>query len=77
MSAANTRSLTHTNHIFVRTYACTKSSNKAKTALLRQQQDLVIFQIQQAGAHLVLRPDRRKALLTALSVDDVLKVISI
>lgn len=73
--AANTHSHTHT-HIFVCTNTSKKPSDKAKTALLRQQV-LVVFQIQQAGAHLVLPPDRRKALLPALSVDDVLKAISI
>lgn len=74
--AANTHSHTHT-HIFVCMNMSKKPSDKAKTALLRQQQVLVVFQIQQAGAHLVLPPDRRKALLPAPSVDDVLKAISI
>lgn len=78
MSAANTLCHTHKHTlIFVCTYASKKPSNKAKSALLCQQEVLVIFQIQQAGAHLVLPPDRRKALLPALSLDDVLRAISI
>lgn len=68
-AAANTHTLSHTQTrwqtLFVCTYTCTKPSNKAKSQLLPPQPDLVIFQIQQPGAHLVLRPDRRKASSTS------------
>lgn len=70
--------LTHADiSVCTYTYTCTKHSNKTKSLLLPLQPDLVIFQIQQPGAHLVLQPDRRKALLPALSVSDFLKVICI
>lgn len=45
-----------------------KPSDEARTALLRQQQDSVVLQIEPAGPHLVLWPDSSKASLRTHSV---------